>query len=351
MQTRRQLGIQFAALSTLLATKGLSAHAAEATLRFGSISVAGSPTYSSLVAPFAHAMEQAMDGRFDVAVKPAGGYGKPTEMLPMLEKGELDIVATVQGYHPGRFPQTSVIELPLMFTDGVVGSKALNTLLKEGLLAKDYAALKVLSVYVTPPFSVFTTGKKINSLRDLRGLRVRTPGPTVGLGLAKLGAIPLGIPANVIGDAIANGTVDAIAFNMDSTLGTKGAGDKMIVDQLSVVVDMRFAAPAQLVAMNRAKWDALPADMQAALDKAAAAFTANSARFREESEAAARQKFQADTRYSFVPFSEQLREGMQHVMAPVYDDWKADMAKRGIDGERLLTRTQELVQQFSVASK
>jgi hypothetical protein len=35
----------------------------------------------------------------------------------------------------------------------------------------------------------------------------------------------------------------------------------------------------------------------------------------------------------------------------VYDVWQADMAKRGLDGERLLSRARELVRQLSVASK
>jgi TRAP-type C4-dicarboxylate transport system substrate-binding protein len=349
MQTRRQLGIQLAALSGIWATGGLPARAAEQTLRFGSISGGGTPTFA-LLEPYAKGLEQIGGGKLEVALKPAGGYGKPVELLPMVEKGDLEIAATVQGYYPGRFPQTSVIELPLMFDSGIVGSKALSVLFKEGALAKDYAAVKVLSLYVTPPFAVFTTGKKISSLKDMRGMRVRTPGPTVGLALGKLGAIPLGMPADAISAAIANGTVDAIAFSMDSTLGTKGVGDKMLSDQLSVVVDMRFAAPAQLIVMNQAKWDALPADTRAAWDKLSTDFTANVSRIREESEAAARQKFQADARYTFVPYSAQLHDEMKQAMAPVYDDWKADMTKRGLDGDRLLSRTRELVQQFSVAA-
>jgi hypothetical protein len=38
-------------------------------------------------------------------------------------------------------------------------------------------------------------------------------------------------------------------------------------------------------------------------------------------------------------------------MAPVYEDWKANMAKQGIDGEHLLSRARELARQYSVASK
>jgi TRAP-type C4-dicarboxylate transport system substrate-binding protein len=299
---------------------------------------------------YARTIEQESGGRLEIALKPAGGYGKPTELVPLLEKGELDMVATVQGYYPGRFPQTSVIELPLMFDNALAGTKALGALFKEGLLAKDYAAIKVLTLYAVPPFGLFTTGKKVASLRDLRGLRIRTPGVTVGLLLAKLGAIPLGIPVSSMGEAIANGIVDAVAFPMDSALGTKGAGDKYIYEQLSVAIDLRFAAPAAMVAINQAKWDALPADLQAAIEKCSMAFALEYPRNREAAEAAARKKFEADPRYTFVPFSQQLHDEMLQAMPPVYEIWKADMTKHGIDGDHLLSRARELVQQFSVAS-
>ncbi len=351
MHTRRQFGRQMAALSALLAARSIPAHAAENTLRVASIFGAETANYTQLLMPFAQAVEQQSAGRIEMAVKPGGGYGKPTELLAMVEKGDIDIAASVQGYYPGHFPQSSVIELPLMFDTAPAGTHALTGLYKDGLLAKDYASVKVLALYVSPPFGILTTGKKITSLRDLRGLRIRTPGPTVGLPLARLGAIPLGVPSIMIGDAIAKGVVDAIAFSMDSTLTTAGAGGKSVAEQLSVAVDLRFAGPALMLVMNRAKWDALSPDLQAELEKNGAAFAIESARVREESEAKSRKVFETNPRYSFVPYSAQLRDELQHAMAPAFDDWKADMTRRGIDGDRLLARTRELVQQFPVAAR
>ena len=350
MESRRRLGVQLTALSAVLAIGRTPAWAAERTLRFGSISGETSPTYTQTLAPFARAIEHESGGRLEVALKPVGGYGAPTELLPMIEKGELEMAMAVQGYYPGRFPQSSVMELPLMFEDGAVGTKALAALFKEGLLDKDYAPFKVIALYAVPPFGLFTTGKKIVTLRDLRGLRIRVSSPTMGLALAKLGAIPLGIPANTIGDAIAKGTVDGIAFSLDSTRGTKGAEGRFLYEQLSVVVDLRFAAPTQLVAMNRATWDAMPADLQATIEKCAAAFVTDGGRIRAEAENSAAQKFQADPRYTFVPYSRELHDEMQTALTPVYDVWQTDMAKRGLDGGRLLSRARELVRQFSVAS-
>ena len=136
------------------------------------------------------------------------------------------------------------------------------TLYKEGLLDKDYASVKVLGLYVLPPYPIFTSGKKIDSVRSFRGMRIRSPSITVGLALSRLGAIPLGIPLTLIGDTLANDIVDAIAYGWDSTSTTKGAGGKLLIDQVSVAVDVKLAAPALMVVMNRAKWDALPADLR-----------------------------------------------------------------------------------------
>jgi TRAP-type C4-dicarboxylate transport system substrate-binding protein len=78
-----------------------------------------------------------------VALKPLGGYGKPAELFTMVEKGAIEMAATVQGYHPGRFPQSSVMELPFMFENSIAGTSAMMSLYKEGLLDKDYATVKV----------------------------------------------------------------------------------------------------------------------------------------------------------------------------------------------------------------
>lgn len=350
MSVGRMIAAPAAALSCALALLATPASAADYVLRMATISDAQTPSYAKVLEPFARAVERDSGGRIEVALKPLGNYGKPADLFNMVEKGDIEIANTVQGYNPGRFPQSSVMELPLMFDNAVAGSQALWGLYKEGLLDKDYASVKVLSLYVAPPFSIFTTGKKIASLRELRGMRVRSPGPTVGLALAKLGAIPLGIPVDMIGESIANGTVDAIAYSVDSALGTKGAGDKYVADQLSVLVDAAFASPAQMLVMNRAKWDSLPPDLQAVIEKNTPPLLTDNPRIREEMEQAAKKKIQADPRYTFVALTEDQRAEMQRLVAPAIDDWKASMAKLGIDGEKLLARAHALVQQFKVAS-
>jgi TRAP-type C4-dicarboxylate transport system substrate-binding protein len=243
------------------------------------------------------------------------------------------------------------MELPFMFPNAVAGTEAMMSLYREGLLSDDYASVKVLSLYVLPPYPIFTTSKKIQSVRDFRGLRMRTPSITVGLALAKLGAVPLGIPLNAIGDSIASGYVDAIAYGWDSTATTKGAGGKVLADQLSVAIDAHLAAPALMLVMNRAKWEALPDDLKAILEKHGVEFAMTSARVREAQETITRKRLQSDPRFTALAFNEEQLAELQRVTAPAVQEWKVNMTKQGIDADRLYKRAIELIQRYKVAAK
>lgn len=335
----------------LLICLAAPAHAADFVLRFGTINTEGTAPYDQALVPFARAIEEESGGRIEIDVRPMGGYGKPAELFPMVEKGAIEMAGSVQGYHPGRFPQSSVMELPFMFGNSIAGTEAMMTLYKEGLLDKDYASVKVLSLYVLPPYPIFTTGKKIQTVRDFRGLRMRTPSTTVGVALAKLGAVPLGIPLNMIGDTIASGYVDAIAYGWDSTTTTKGAGGKFLADQLNVVIDAQLAAPALMVVMNRDSWNSLPDDLKKILEKHGADLARQSAKVREAQEVVARKKLQSDPRITALSFNDEQRAELQRMTAPAVAEWKANLAKLGIDGEKLYARARELIQQYKVAAK
>ena len=209
----------------------------------------------------------------------------------------------------------------------------------------------MLGLYVMPPYPIFTTGKKIQSVRDFRGLRMRTPSTTVGGALAKLGAVPIGVPLNMIGDTIASGYVDSIAYGWDSTTTTRGAGGQFLIDQLSVAIDARLAAPTLMIVMNRAKWDAMPDDLKKIIEKHGSSLAMESARIREAQEAVARKKLQDNPYVTLLSFSDDQRAEMQRVTAPAVAEWKANLAKLGIDGERLYVRAKELIQQYKVAAK
>ena len=53
-----------------------------------------------MLVPFASAVEEESGGRIEVALKPMGGYGKPAELFSMVEKGAIEMAATVRATIP-----------------------------------------------------------------------------------------------------------------------------------------------------------------------------------------------------------------------------------------------------------
>src|ERR1051325_10401318 len=129
------------------------------------------------------------------------------------------------------------MELPLMYENSIAGTRAMMAMYKEGLISEDYSTVKVLALYVLPPYGIFTTGKKMAELKDLRGLRLRTPSATVGLALARLGTLPVRGPVNLVGRAVEHNIIDGVTYGWDSLLTVKGTGTKLIKDQVSVLID------------------------------------------------------------------------------------------------------------------
>jgi TRAP-type C4-dicarboxylate transport system substrate-binding protein len=332
-------------LALLGATIGApAASAADYVLRFASLNTADAPVYHDILEPLARQIETESNGRIQVDLRPLGAYGKPADYVAMVEHGDIEIGYTVQGYTPGRFPQSTVMELPLMFSDSVAGTKAFWQLYQEGLLAKDYGNVKVLALYVLPPYGLLTVNRNVVALKDLRGLRMRTPSPTVGLALARLGTIPIGVPVNAIGENLANGTLDALAYGWDSLYTSPGVDGKPLADQVKYLVDANFAAPGLVMVMNKNKYEALPEDLRKIIDAHTGGdLSVALAKYREVAEAAAKQRLKADGVHVVITLTPAQREEMAKIIAPVVTDWAKGLRDQGIDADRLLARAKELV--------
>jgi TRAP-type C4-dicarboxylate transport system substrate-binding protein len=126
------LRVAAVAVSIVWSVSATVAKAEEVTLKFATINADSTRAFKEVQAPLAQAIEKASDGRIKVDLRGAGpnGYGKPAELFGMVEKGDVDIAYTVQGYSPGRFPRTTVAELPLMFRDSQEGTRVLWSLYK-----------------------------------------------------------------------------------------------------------------------------------------------------------------------------------------------------------------------------
>ena len=81
---------------------------------------------------WADKIEAASEGRIKVDRFPSMQLGgTPPELLDQAIDGVADVVWTVVGYTPGRFPTTEVFELPFMVEDARAASCAYWTMFEE----------------------------------------------------------------------------------------------------------------------------------------------------------------------------------------------------------------------------
>ncbi len=86
--------------------------------------------------------------------------------------GAADIAAAVQGSIGGKFPLSTVVELPSDIV-GKEGAPAFWKLYQDGLLGHEYDAIKPIALFVYPQ-SFLSAQKPVPRLADFKGLRIAT---------------------------------------------------------------------------------------------------------------------------------------------------------------------------------
>jgi TRAP-type C4-dicarboxylate transport system substrate-binding protein len=276
-------------------------------------------------------------------------YAKVTETVEKVESGDLQMAYIVFSSKPSRFASTGVVELPLIRRTSLAGTRALCGLQATGMFDKDFAGLKVLATWALPTYAILLDDKRpVATPSDLRGLKIRAPGPTGGRALQKLGAIPVNLAISDMGKALASGMVQGIAYGLYNSATTAGVEGKMLGDQVTQILDIGFSAPAVGIFMSEKYFNTLPADVQQSLVRnlsADCSLSTEIAADRDKQESTTRDEWAKDGRHRFVTFDQAGLDDMRKEMTDVYDEWAASVAKQGVDGKALIEKARAIIGQ------
>lgn len=241
----------------LLAT---GAHAQPLELKFSHFLGPTSFFQLDVAEPFAKELVAKSGGRAKVEVFNASSpLGRPTEQASQAKAGTVDIALGLRGAEGDKFPGSSIIELPFVVPSAAQGSRVLWELYRDGTLANEYRDYKVLALFVHNPGLIHTASKRVVSLSDLKGLRLRSPNRTVSAALEHVGAVPAVLQVNEVMDAVKAGKIEGIVTNWGNPL--QGFNDHM-----KFHTDTQFYTSAFFIVMNRGRYESLPQDVSKALD-------------------------------------------------------------------------------------
>jgi TRAP-type C4-dicarboxylate transport system substrate-binding protein len=289
--------------------------------------------YREILVPWANEVAKATGGEVKVTLYPSMQLGgKPPELFRQVKDGVVDLVFTLPGYTSPAFPRTQMIELPGLKPDGIAATNMMWDVLDPYLLP-EYEGTKVIALWGAEDAGLMFRGKAMRSMDELKGLRMRAPSAQQAKQLLAMGAVPIAAPITEVYLGLERGTMDGamVPFTtiVDFRLGEVAKG--------YTISGPIFGRSAFLVAMNKKKYDSLPAKARAAIDRLSGrdlSVQATQVYIKRAEEGVNSVRAKAEV----VTLSAAEQQRITKVLRPIIDEWVKESEAKGIPARQMLKR-------------
>jgi TRAP-type C4-dicarboxylate transport system substrate-binding protein len=339
------------AIAAAVSTAGLlgmtaSSVAQEVTLRLHQFLPPQANVPKLVLDPWADKVEAESGGRIKIERYAAMALGgTPPQLIDQATDGTVDIVWTLPGSTPGRFPSTEVFELPFMMTNAEATSRAYWDLFESRMKDTEFKDVHVIGVWVHGP-GMLHSKEPITQLADLQGMKVRAPTRIINTLLGTLGATPIGMPVPQITEALSKGVIDACVIPWEVTPSLKVPE---LVSNHTEFADDALYTTTFVLAMNKAKYDSLPDDLKKVLDdNSGQEFAAFAGKTQAGADVPSRQ-IAVDRGNNIITLDEAEVAKWREAAQPVIDNWVVEMDGKGLDGKGLLEEARALIEKYTAA--
>jgi TRAP-type C4-dicarboxylate transport system substrate-binding protein len=320
---------------------------AQVTLRLHHFLPPVSNGHAKMLAPWAKMVEESSGGKLKIEIFPSMQLGgTPPQLYDQARDGVVDIVWTLPGSTAGRFPSTEVFELPFIGARrGIVNAQASQEY-ADANLAKETADIKLLSFW-SHDHGLIHANKEVRTMDDLKGLKLRAPNRLAGEGLKALGATAVPMPIPQVPESIAQRAIDGAVVPWEVVPAIKL--DELVKFHTEIPGSPTFYTASFFLAMNKAKYDGLPPDLKAALDKnSGMAFARLAGNMWDDAGALVleRVKKRGNT---IITISAEEKAKWVKACEPVTAAWVNQVKEKGLDGNKLIEQAKALVAKYDKA--
>ncbi len=338
-----------AAAAALAAAAWMAAPAAasaqEVTLRLHQFLPAQANVPTNLLYPWADRVEAQSGGRIRIERYPAMQLGgTPPQLIDQAQDGTVDIVWTLPGYTPGRFPTTEVFELPFMMSNAEAASKAYWDMFEKHMKDGEFADVHILATWVHGP-GVIHSNRPVETLQDLRGMKLRAPSRIINTLLGELGATPVGMPVPAVTEALSRGVIDGAVIPWEVAPSVKV--EELVSHHTEFAGGEALYTATFVLAMNKARYESLPEELRKIIDdNSGREVSGLFGRTQEHYDGPARQ-LAVDRGNTIVELDADEVAAWKAASRPVIDGWIAEMNGRGLDGQALVDEARELIAKYT----
>ncbi|HBS51435.1 MAG TPA: hypothetical protein DEA62_00330 [Coxiellaceae bacterium] len=209
----------------------------------------------------AKSINEASSGRLIITVLPAGALVPAGDLFNAVSKGTVDMAHSAAGYWQGLFGP--IVNLYTSAPGGLTDLELATFQLQQGgeqFMQELYAKKNVqtFTVGITGPDVLAFSKKKLESVKDFDGLKMRTYGDWLKI-LKTMGASPVGVPMTETYSALQKGIVDAAEQAGPSTNWNLGLHE---ITKYGIFPGINQPATALEILINMDVWNKIPGDLQ-----------------------------------------------------------------------------------------
>lgn len=297
------------------------------------------------IEPWAKRVMAASGNRLKVEIYPAMQLGgRPAQLYDQAKDGVVDVIWTLPGYTPGRFPISEVFELPFMVTTAEATSRALYEFYQKHLQT-EFGDVHPLAFHVHARGLIHTRDKPVNRVEDLKGLKLRAPTRRIGQMLEQLGATQVGMPVPQVPEALSKNVIDGAVVPYEVIVPLRV--HELTKHHAQFEGKHGLYTAVFIFAMNKSKYEGLPADLKKVIDdNSGADFSQQIGKVYDDADVSGLEATQK-VGGQFTAIRGAEAERFRKAAAPVIDEWIADMTKKGLDGKALHADAVALIDRYS----
>ncbi len=218
-------------------------------------------------AEWAAEVERRAAGKVKIDIFAGGTLTKAEQCYQGVLDGISDIGMSCFAYTRGRFPLLEGLDLPVGYPDGGTATRIANEMIAKYQPA-EIQDTHMLYVHAHGP-GILATKKPARTLADLKGMKVRATGLSAKI-VEALGGTAVGMSQPETYEALQKGVVEATFCPIETLKGWKQAE---VIDYVTDASAIGYST-AMFVAMNKARWEALPPAVQDAMTAVSAEWIA-----------------------------------------------------------------------------
>jgi TRAP-type C4-dicarboxylate transport system substrate-binding protein len=292
----------------------------------------------NVIQPWMKMVQERTQGKVEITPYYAAALAPPPQSFNSAVSGIADIAEGIAYATPGRFPLTETVMLPELGLESSLScSKALWEIYKKFPKIKDeYAGVKMLWLHVTPAVKLITRNKPVRTLQDLKGMKIRVSGATAAKVGKALGFTPVSMDIGDVYLGLEKGVLDGVALPNEILVSRR------IAEVSKYVTDIDLGHDTFFVVMNEGTWGRLPDDVKKVFEDLsgdwAVDFTGKAwDKFDKEAKAQVMAKG-----IEFITLAPEEKARWKKLLAPVKDEYAAELDKKGLPGTAVLKALQEM---------